>query len=133
MAALPPKSRKLARRLAALTVEAGENAPTEAKAALGHLLAGRPLAERRAFVNAYLRYLKSEMRASELIVEHAGEVSEASVREIAANFAEHSLRKLAVRTRENPALIAGLRLINGDNVYDASVAGRLGRLASSVH
>ena len=132
MAELDPKSRKLAKRLAVLTVQAGDSAPTEVKAALEKLVGDRPLAERRSFIKAYLRYLEREFAAQQLVVEHAGPLSEGAVREVAIAFAANAGRKFTVVTRENPELIGGLRLINGDNVYDASIAGRLNRLAASV-
>jgi F-type H+-transporting ATPase subunit delta len=132
MAELDPKSRKLAKRLAVLTVQAGDSAPTEVKAALEKLVGDRPLAERRSFIKAYLRYLEREFAAQQLVVEHAGPLTEEAVREVAVAFAAQTGRRFTVVTRENPELIGGLRLINGDNVYDASIAGRLSRLAASV-
>lgn len=133
MADLDPKSRKLAKRLAELTVTAGADAPAQVNAALTKLIGARPLVERRAFIKAYLRLLERALRESQLIVEHAGPLDEASIREIAVAFAAKTGRKFEVIPRENPSLLGGLRLILGDNVYDASIAGRLDRLAASVH
>lgn len=130
MAALSHKSRKLAKQLAHFTVEAGEQAAAEIRPALDRLIGDGPLAERRAFVKAYLHHLKRELRATRLIIEHAGAVSEDAVHEITRRFTARSPRELTTVTRENPDLIAGLRLINGDNVFDASVAGRLERFAA---
>lgn len=132
MADLDPKSRKLAKRLAELTADAGDATPSEVKAALEKLIGHRPLAERRLFVKVFLRYLERVIAERQLVVEHAGPVSEEAIREMAIAFAANSGRKFTVVTRDNPALIGGLRLINGDNVYDASIAGRLSRLAASV-
>ena len=39
-------------------------------------------------------------------------------------------RKLIVVERENPALIGGIRVRLGDDEYDASIAGKLARLAA---
>lgn len=131
MADLDPTSRKLARRLAYFTVQAGENAAGQVTAALQRLVGDRPLAERRAFIKVYLNDLRREISANQLAISHAGPLSEDMVRDIANAFSARSGRSFSVVTEEKPELIGGFRLTQGDNVYDASIAGRLERLAAS--
>jgi F-type H+-transporting ATPase subunit delta len=42
-------------------------------------------------------------------------------------------RPVSAVTKQDTSLIAGVRVRVGDDVYDASVAGRLQRLAESVN
>ena len=41
-------------------------------------------------------------------------------------------RRVSTETKENPALIAGIRVRIGDDVYESSVAGQLSALASAT-
>lgn len=132
MADLESKDRKLAARMAALTLALGEDAPSQVKTAMESLLGGQPLARRRAFIKFYLKALSREIRQNQLVLEHAGPVTEEMIREVAVAFAARTGKKFSVVTEENPDLLGGIRVRHGDNIYDASVAGRLETLASSV-
>jgi F-type H+-transporting ATPase subunit delta len=46
-------------------------------------------------------------------------------------FTQKYQRPIAASARPDPALIAGLRIRVGDDVYESSVAGQLAALASS--
>lgn len=128
MALLDNKSKKLAKRLAVRVAAAGEAVKGEVAPALQKLVGDRPLAERRAFTKTFLRFLERELRARRLIVEHAGPLDESDLAAVAQSFGVDTAG-LSLESRENPDLIGGLRVIQGDNVYDASIAGRLERLA----
>jgi F-type H+-transporting ATPase subunit delta len=129
MADLDHKSRKLAKRIALRVAMAGESARGEVAPVLRHFVGHRPLSERRAFLKVFMRFLERELRARRLLVEHAGPLSEADLAAIGASFGVRT-EGFSLEHRENPGLIGGLRVIHGDNVYDASVAGRLSRLSA---
>lgn len=128
MAQLDNKSRKLAKRLAIHVASAGEAVRSEVEPALRALIGDRSLAERRAFTKTFLRFLERELRARRLVVEHAGSVSDEDLAEIGRAFGVDTAG-LTLEHRERSELIGGLRVIHGDNIFDASVAGRLARLA----
>lgn len=131
MAELDPKSKKLAKRIAARVAEGGEAMLGQVGPALEKLLGGRPLSERRAFAKAFLRFLERNLRERRLVVEHAGPLDASMLEELAAGFGLER-GALHVETRSRPELIAGIRVIRGDNVYDSSVLGRLARISGGT-
>lgn len=129
---LNPTARRLAKRLAILALDAGENADAELSAALDHVLRGRPVAYRRAFLIFLRRCLVRGLRERELLVEHAGPVDAAEVEKLRQTLQTTSPHALGVRLQSNDDLLGGLRLTLGDIVYDASVAGRLRALENAT-
>lgn len=125
---LEGKDKKIAARLAALAVEAGDRAPAEVSAALNSLLANRTLGERKRFVRGFLKILRRDLRKETLVIEHAGPLQESTVTAIADAFGAGRPRPLKISQKENPDLIGGLRVRLGDNVFDASIIGHLGRM-----
>jgi len=128
MAHIDNKSKKLAKRLAQMVAAKGESARGEVAPAIQSLVGDRPLAERRSFTKNFLRFLERELRARRLVVEHAGPLADADLAAIAQAFGVDT-GGLTLEHHENSALIGGLRVMQGDNLYDASIAGRLSRLA----
>lgn len=82
----------------------------------------------RLVLRAYHRVVERELRKSEAMVEHAGEISKASLQKIADQLTAQYERTISVQSAPNPKLLAGLRVRIGDDVYDSSLAGRLHRL-----
>ena len=132
MAALPPNERKLARRLAELTVEHGQQGLPAVMTVLRKQVEGLPSARRKPFLRLFLRYARQEARAHELLIEHAGPLDPKAAEALRKTFSERSGKSLTVRTKENPDLLVGLRLTLGDTVYDASAAARLRSLVENV-
>ncbi len=131
MAELDPTSRRLAKRLATLAAASGEQALGEIGPALEKLIGQKTLSDRKAFIRAFLAYFRRELRSNQLHVEYAGSLTDAMVEAIRTAFTEKEKRSLQVITEEQPNLISGFRVRLGDNIYDASIAGRLDRLAAS--
>jgi F-type H+-transporting ATPase subunit delta len=69
---------------------------------------------------------------SEAIVEHAGPVEPAALAAIAAALSRTYGRPVTTVARPNPALLAGLRVHVGDDIYESSIAGQLAALAAAV-
>ena len=130
--ALEVKEIKLAKKLAGLVAARGDAVIAELKPAFAKLLEGKSLGQRRAFVKAFTRFLKRELAKSELLLEHAGPISDAEVEAIVTRLQSQSPRPLTVTQRENPALLAGVRATLADNVFDASAARRLETLKLAV-
>jgi F-type H+-transporting ATPase subunit delta len=66
------------------------------------------------------------------LVEHAGAVNDAMLASIAAAMTRRYGRPVTASARANPALLAGIRVHVGDDIYESSVAGQLAALAASV-
>ena len=86
----------------------------------------------KAVLNAYLSLVKKAIREQTVTIEYAGSLTPEALKTIIAKYEEQYARKLEVVTQETPDLIAGVRVSVADDVYDASVAGRLQTLASQV-
>lgn len=97
------------------------------------LLRRQPERQRRLLLNAYRLRMRREEAKSKLIIEHAGPLSSEARDTIVSSMSASSGRRLTVETRENPSLIGGVRVRLGDDVYDASITGRLESLAASVN
>lgn len=127
------KTTKLAKKLVELSKEAN-GVVTQSK--VGEVLAGlKEVTVRRYLLvlKTYLYYLRREIALQTAVVSTPGALSPESLDAIAAKFTAQYGRPIAAQTRIDPSLIAGVRVRVGDDVYDASVAGRLKRFAESVH
>lgn len=121
---------KLARRLARLVVEAGEDGVAQVKPALERILVGRSTADRKGFLKAFHKSVVREIRKDTLTIESANALSDEMVDSLVSHFSEGRERSLHIIRETNPDLIAGMRVRLGDTVYDASLAGNLQTLAS---
>lgn len=107
---------------------------TEAK--VGEVLSGLKQVEHRqplATLKAYLSYLRREVALQTAVVSTPASLSDDALKEIEAKFTALYARPISAEIKQDPSLIAGVRVRVGDDVYDASVAGRLQRLAENVH
>lgn len=127
------KITQLAKKLVELSKDA-QGVVTEVK--VGEVLAGLKQVEHRnplATLKAYLGYLRREVALQTAVVSTPGSLSPEALNEISAKFTSIYGRPVAAEVTSDPSLIAGVRVRVGDDVYDASVAGRLRRLAENVH
>jgi F-type H+-transporting ATPase subunit delta len=79
----------------------------------------------------FQRLVKLDLERRTARVESAAPVSEALVQSVRANLAQRYGPGLDVSFSVNPALIAGLRVKVGSDVFDGSVKARLAELESS--
>lgn len=103
---------------------------------VGEVLAGLKQMQVRkhlSVLKSYLTYLRREVALQTAVVSTPAGLSEAALKEIEANFTKLYGRTISAVTKQDTSLIAGVRVRVGDDVYDASVAGRLQRLAENVH
>lgn len=127
------KTTKLAKKLVELSKEAN-GVVTQSK--VGEVLAGlKEVIVRRYLLvlKTYLYYLRREIALQTAVVSTPGALAPESLAAIAAKFTAQYGRPIAAETKIDASLIAGVRVRVGDDVYDASVAGRLKRFAESVH
>lgn len=123
---------KEARRLAALSLEAGAVSPERVHAVLVALEKTRKPARLRPLLKAYYTALRREIARSQARIEHAGNLPAETIAQITAHFTQRYGRSLTPLPQENPALLLGVRVRVGDDVYDASAKGSLDRLAASL-
>ena len=90
------------------------------------------LRNKKAVLKAFLAAVKKSLREQTLTVEYAGDISSEALEKITSKYEAEYARKFETITKENAELIAGVRVSVADDVFDASVAGRLKALASQV-
>lgn len=84
-------------------------------------------------MKTYLSYIRKALAEQTALVTTPGALGTETLAAIEANFSKRYGRAISTETTTDASLIAGLRIRVGDDVYDASVAGRLKRLAENVH
>ncbi|HEX3730950.1 MAG TPA: F0F1 ATP synthase subunit delta [Opitutaceae bacterium] len=131
MAAHSKAAKQLARQLFKLSLEQGALSAERVGGVLAWVEKHRP-AHPALLLKAYRRLVAAELERSRAVVEHAGAVSDDMLQAIGAVLARKYGRAVGLTAQPNPALLAGLRVRVGDDVYESSVAGQLAALAASV-
>ena len=85
-----------------------------------------------ALLKAYLKLVQREVAKSTAVVSHAGSLSAEATSAIAAQLSAKYGRAISTITREDPSLIAGLRVVVDCDVYDSSVSSALSSLQASL-
>lgn len=125
------QAQQLARRLFRLSLEGGALSPERVGGVLEYVARHRP-PNPVLVLKAYRRLVAAEVARGQAAVEHAGPVSEKTLQTVAEALGRRRGRALTPVARPNPALIAGLRVRVGDDLYEASAAGQLAALAASL-
>src|SRR5271169_446316 len=121
----------LARQLFKLSVVAGAVSAEQVAGVLAYVEKHRP-ANPVMVLKGYHRLVAAELAKGEAVVEHAGAVSDGMLTAIAAAMTKQYRRPVVATAKPSAALLAGLRVRVGDDVYESSIAGQLAALASSV-
>lgn len=124
------QAQQLARQLFRLSVVNGEISAEQVGGVLAYI--EKHCSHPHAILSAYHRLIAAEVARGQAVVEHAGPVNPATVANIAAALAKKYGRRIAPVAKRNDALLAGLRVRVGDDVYESSVAGHLANLASAT-
>jgi F-type H+-transporting ATPase subunit delta len=85
-----------------------------------------------AIRDLYESYKAAEAGEVEAQIESAFPLNAAQVEELKTSLAQHFKRKVTATTSTNPELIGGVKVTVGDVVIDASIAGKLSELATSL-
>ena len=126
------KITKLAKKLLELSKDNG--VVTESK--VGEVLAGLQQVQDRhhlTVLKTFLNYLRREVALQTAVVLTPTKLSDDALKAIEVQFSKLYNRPVSAVAQPDTTLIAGVRVRVGDDVYDASVAGRLQRLAESVN
>lgn len=122
------QAQQLARQLFRLSLVNGELSAERVGGALAYV--EKHCAHPHAVLSAYHRLAAAEVARGQAVVEHAGSVTPAIVDGIAAALSRRYGRKILPLAKRNDALLAGLRVRVGDDVYESSVAGQLATLGT---
>lgn len=125
------KITRLAKKLVELSKDNG--VVTEAK--VTEVLAGLKQVQHRhhlTVLKTFLSYLRREIALQTAVVMTPGALSDDALKAIEATYTKIYNRPVSAVIQQEASLIAGVRVRVGDDVYDASVAGRLQRLAENV-
>ncbi|MEM8867895.1 MAG: F0F1 ATP synthase subunit delta [Verrucomicrobiota bacterium] len=117
-------------------VELSKDGDVVTEPKVSEVLAGlRQVQPRHHYVllKCYLEYIRREVAAQTAVVATPSALSPEALAAIESNFTAVYGRKITAVTENDPSLIAGVRVRVGDDLYDASVAGRLKRLAEQVN
>lgn len=120
-----------AKKLLALSLEDGAVSAERVDAVL-QALKSNPPRQAKAVLRAYSKLIARALAAQTAQVESAVALDDSALAAISQHFSQQYGRAIVAKTRENPQLIAGLRVRVGDDLYDASISGRLERLAAGV-
>ena len=131
MASAKKQVQTLARQLFKLSFDRGALSGERVGGVLAYVEKTRP-AHTTAVLKAYQRLVATEIARGQAIVEHAGTVSNVTLATIAAAMTKKYSRPVTSVAKRNDALLAGLRVRIGDDVYESSVAGQLATLAAAL-
>ncbi|HVS53049.1 MAG TPA: F0F1 ATP synthase subunit delta [Opitutaceae bacterium] len=131
MASAAKQVQQLARQFFQLSFEQGALSPERVAGVLAYVEKHRP-ARVVAVLKAYQRLVAAEIARNRAIVEHAGALGEPILASITAAMTKKYGRPIAGVAQRNDALLAGLRVRVGDDIYESSVASQLAALAAAV-
>jgi F-type H+-transporting ATPase subunit delta len=125
------KTKLLAKQLFKLSVVNGAVSAEQVTGVLGWVEKNAPR-QTIALLKLYHGYIATELAKSRAVVEHAGPVTDATLKLIEGAMTQKYKRVVTASAKPNPALLAGLRVRVGSDVYESSVAGQLAALSSAV-
>jgi len=122
---------QLARQFFKMSVVQGELSADRVAGVLQYIEKHRP-PNSLAVLKAYRRLIAFEVARGQAVIEHAGSVNDSLLTNIEADMTRKYRRRITSVAHRNDALIAGVRVRVGDDVYESSVAGQLATLANAV-
>lgn len=125
------KTKALAKQLFKLSLVNGAISPEQVAGVLGYIEKTAPR-HALALLKLYHRAIATEFAKSRALVEHAGPVTDATLKSIEAAMTRKYARPVTATAQPNPKLLAGLRVRVGSDVYESSVSGQLAALSSAV-
>jgi F-type H+-transporting ATPase subunit delta len=122
------QTKLLAKQLFKLSVVNGAVSPEQVAGVLGWIEKHQPR-QSLALLKAYHHRIQIELAKSQAVVEHAGPVSDATLKQIESAMSKKYARPIAASAKPAPQLLAGLRVRVGSDVYESTVAGQLSSLS----
>jgi F-type H+-transporting ATPase subunit delta len=125
------QSQQFARQLFRLSLSEGQVSAERVSAVLAHL-ASKPPRQPLLVLRQYQRLITTQLARNSASVEHGGAIDDAMLLSIEAAFSRRYQRPITASARPNPALIAGLRIRIGDDLYESSISSQLAALSASA-
>ena len=119
-----------ARRLFGLCQTGGRLDDAKLRTVITRLVDSKPR-DYAGILAALQRLTRLDLERRKVTVESAVELDEATRQRVVAGLAKQYGSDLVAQYQVNPALLGGLRIRVGNDVFDGSVQGRLDRLASA--
>lgn len=119
-----------ARRLFGICQTGGRLDEARLRAAIKGLVESKPR-DYAGILAALQRLTRLDFERRKVTVESAVELDETTRQRVVAGLAKQYGPDLVAQYQVNPALIGGLRIRVGNDVFDGSVQGRLDRLANA--
>ena len=119
-----------ARRLFWLCQTGGRLDDAKLRSVVARLVESKPR-DYRAILAALQRLTRLELERRKVTVESAVELDEATRQRVLSGLTKQYGADLVAEYQVNPALLGGLRIRVGNDVFDGSVQGRLDRLAAA--
>ncbi len=120
-----------ARRLFGLCQTDGRLDEANLRTVIARLVESKPR-DYAAILTALQRLLRLELERRQVMVESAVELDGPSQERVVAGLTKQYVPDLVVQYQVTPALLGGLRIRVGNDVFDGSVKGRLDRFANSL-
>jgi F-type H+-transporting ATPase subunit delta len=131
MATGKPQIQQLARQLFKLSFTDGRLSSEQVAGVLAYVEKAHAT-NAVAILKIYQRLIATEVAKGIAVVEHSGPVSESVLASIASSLSQRYSRPVTASAKANPALLAGLRVRIGDDIYESSVSGQLAALSSAT-
>ncbi|MCX6967811.1 MAG: F0F1 ATP synthase subunit delta [Verrucomicrobia bacterium] len=128
---IPKEARKLSRSLFRSSFTDGRLDRAKVTAVLHGVAESKPRHTLSALKN-YLRLIRMELARRHAVIESATQLELATVNEILDDLRARFGTDLTHELKVNPALIGGVRIQLGSDVWDGSVSGRLELLRSKL-
>jgi F-type H+-transporting ATPase subunit delta len=119
-----------ARRIFSLCQSEGRLDEAKLSQAIRKIADGKPRGY-RGILGALRRLVRMEMERRKVLVESAVELDAATRERVSSGLIAQYGSDLTFEYRVNPALLGGLKVRVGNDVWDGSVQGRLDRLAQA--
>lgn len=119
-----------ARRLFGLCQTNGRLDDAKLRTVVSRLVESKPR-DYAGILSALQRLTRLDLERRKVTVESAVELDEATRKRVVAGLAKQYGPDLVAQYQVNPALLGGLRIRVGNDVFDGSVQGRLDRLTNA--
>jgi F-type H+-transporting ATPase subunit delta len=123
------QSQQFARQLFSLSLADGQVSAGRVEGVLVYL-SKHPPRQPLVVLRRYQRLVATQLAKNRALVEHAGPVDDRVLRLIETAFTRKYQRPIAATARPAPALLAGLRIRVGDDLYESSIASQLAVLST---
>jgi F-type H+-transporting ATPase subunit delta len=127
----PKQARATAKLMLDLSMEAGQLSETKVRDVLVWFEQKTP-AHAAAVLREYRRLVLREFNRSRARIEFSGALAGGAIPAIVSELSKLYHRPISAVSTENPALVAGLRISIGDDVFERSIAAQLETLTAAT-